>query len=136
MESLMPNVFTQISTGAVTLFSDAEKIIEADAAKVVNAVPSLGPELVKLVSDVKQGASDALGAAATIIGDGAAPLATGIENAAEASLAALTKGESMVLNPLITNVINLVVAQGTSALKAWALSAQASLSGVTVQSAE
>jgi hypothetical protein len=128
----MASVFTQIVNETITIFHEAEIEISKLETQVVNAVPAAATATATLAQDVRQGASDLLGAAGTILGDGAKPFALTLESSADAALAALTHGESALLNPLLNNVIDLLVETGAAALKAWALSTKGRLSGVQV----
>jgi hypothetical protein len=56
------NIISQIITGAKTVWNDIVADIESDAAKVKAALPaSAVPDFTATISDLKQGASDALG---------------------------------------------------------------------------
>jgi hypothetical protein len=123
----MSNIFTQIASDIVKDWDAAVLAIEGSEKKIVAAVPSLQPEISALTNDVKQGASDLLGAAGTFLGNGAKPLASGVEAAADAALAGLGSGAASVLDPIANNAINLIVSMGVSALQAWALEAKAKL---------
>lgn len=130
----MANIFSKIAHGVVAEWNAVESEIESLRAQVDKAVPTVAPLTAALTSDVKQGASDLLGAAGVLIGDGAKPLATGIETAADAALAALTKGGAVVLDPYLNSGIDFIVAMGANSLKAWALDAKARLSAVPTSS--
>jgi hypothetical protein len=123
-----PNIITQIITGVKTAWTDVENFIDGEAAKVVAVLPSSAvPGFNATISDLKQGASDALGTANTVITGGEPALVTAIEGALDTWLATATGGATLALNPLINSGLTDGAGLATSAVSAWLLKAQAAL---------
>lgn len=122
------NIIAKIVSGAVTLWTDIVNEIEGDAAKVKAALPASAiPAFDVTVSDLKQGASDALSAVTAGATSVAPGLVKGLEALADQELAVATNGLAVPLVPLVNTGIDNIAAAGIASLKAWALKAKASL---------
>ena len=83
-EQFGETVISKIASGVVTLWKDAEAIIDGDAAKVKAALPASAlPNFDAVVSDIKQGASDTLSLTTTATVAAAPALAKGLEALAD-----------------------------------------------------
>lgn len=122
------NIIAQIYSGVVKAWDTAVADIEADYAKVKAALPaSAAPGLAAVVSDIKQGASDAIGLGAAAATDAAPLITAGVEKLADSALATASNGLALPLVPLVNDGIDNIVALATNALNAWALKTKAGL---------
>jgi hypothetical protein len=128
------SIIQQIVTGVETLGKDAAAIwntvktdVENDVAAIKKVFPALAPEIDAVGSVVKQGASDALGIAATMLGDAQPAIISGTNAAADAALLALTGGAATPALPAFNGFIDGIEAQGVAALRSWALKQKAML---------
>lgn len=121
------NILSQIVTGAETVWNNIEKDVENDVAAVEKAFPAAATSVNALGSDVKQGASDALGIGATVLGAAQPAIVTGVNSAADAGLLALTGGAATPALPAVNGWIDGLVATGIATLQAWALKQKAAL---------
>jgi hypothetical protein len=128
------NIITQIWAGAVKDFDAAEAWIEGAAAKIKAVLPASATAFLdNIVSDVKQGASDALGSASTQAPATGGFIAKSVEQAADAELATLANGAALPLVPIVNSGIDDIVARGVQAFQAWALKAKAELAANSPQ---
>lgn len=107
--------------------------IEADVAKITGGNPAAQAAVAALASDVKQGASDALGVAGTMLGAAQPLIVNGAEAAANAALLALTGGKALPALPGVDGWLEGVANAGIDALKAWLLKQKAGMALVPVQ---
>ena len=128
------SVLDQIIKGVEGFGKDVENIwdnvvkeVEGDVATIEKAFPGTSTAVAALASAVKQGASDALGIGATILGDAQPAIITGVNAAADSALLALTGGAATPAIPAFNNWIDGVVNAGNAALQAWALKQKALL---------
>ncbi|HEX4197723.1 MAG TPA: hypothetical protein VHZ26_09790 [Caulobacteraceae bacterium] len=92
------------------------------------ALPSSAvPAFDATVSDIKQGASDALGLVGSGLTGAEPALVAGVETALDNALGVATGGESLPLNPLVNAGITNLASLATSAVSAWLLKQQAAL---------
>lgn len=130
------NIIAKIETGAVAVWNDIVNDIDADYSKVKAVLPaSAAAGLANVVSDIKQGASDALGALADGAPTAGAELTTGLENLADSALATASNGVALPLVPMVNKGIDDIVSKGTAALQAWALKVKAGLAPATAAAA-
>jgi hypothetical protein len=128
VEAVAGSVISKIASGAMTVWTDIENDIEADYAKVKAALPaSAQATLATTVTDVKQGASDAISyldsAASTVL----PALAKTGEAALDQALATNSNGVALPLVPLVNGGIDDIVSMLVSTAQAWGLKAKASL---------
>lgn len=121
------SIISQIATKAVTIWNDVVTDIDTDVAKIKAAWPAAGTVIDELGSDVKQGASDLIGAADSELNT-LAPVATSaVEGAADALLAKYSGGLALPLTGLTNDAIDKVSALIVSTANGWALKAKAAL---------
>jgi phage-related protein len=126
--SSTPSIIVQIVNGAKTAWSDIQAFIDGEAAKVQAALPSSAvPAFNTTVSDLKQGASDALGLVNGGLTGAEPALVAGVETALDNALGVATGGASLPLNPLVNAGITNLAGLATSAVSAWLLKQQAAL---------
>lgn len=124
----MSSIFSQIASGAVTVWNDISTALEADWAKVKAALGSEASVLKDTaLADIKQGASDLLSDASAGLTADEQGLITGAESLADKALLSLTGGFALPLVPATNAVIDGLVSKGVSALQAWALKQKAAL---------
>src|SRR5579872_1173358 len=122
MANALGTIIGKIVTGAETLWSNIVGEIEADAAKVKAALPASAiPNFDATVSDLKQGASDALGLASAGLTGGEPELVAGIEAALDGALVAGTNGAAVPLVPLVNQGMSNLAALATHTVNAWLL---------------
>jgi hypothetical protein len=122
------NIISQIITGAKTVWNDIVADIENDAAKVKAALPaSAVPDFNATISDLKQGASDALGLADAGLTGAEPALVAGLETALDNALGVATGGASLPLNPLVNAGLTNLATLATSTVNAWLLKQQAAM---------
>lgn len=122
------SILSKIVSGAVSLWNEIVTDIDADVAKVKAALPSSSiPGFEATISDIKQGASDALGAVAAGIKATTPAFISGIEALADTELTTQTNGVAVPLVPMTNKGIADIVNTGSAALQAWALKAAANL---------
>lgn len=136
------NIISAIVTEAETLGKEAGQIwdhvvqdVEADIAAVKKAFPAAATTVDQLASDVKQGASDALGIGATLLGEAQPAIVNGVNGAADAGLLALTGGKATPVLPAVNGWIDGLVATGIATLQAWALKQKSMLATAAVAAA-
>lgn len=118
------NIISQIWTGVVTTWDKAEAWIDTQVARVEAVLPGAASPI---ASDLKQLASDAVGAAAQAEATFEPALVTGIETLADAALTKVTGGLALPLVQMTNDGIANIAAKGQAAIQAWALKAQAAL---------
>lgn len=124
--SIISLIVSGLEKGAVTLWNDAESIINADVARVEAVLPaSAKPLFAASVSIVKQGASDALTMGAGLVAAGAPAAIASVEAAADALLAAYTGPVAPVLTLGANDLIDGVAAPLIAAVNAWVLKQKA-----------
>ena len=122
------SVISDIVSGAKKLWSEVVTDIEADAAKVRAALPSSAiPNFDAVVSEIKQGASNAISFTDSAFASSADRIAKALEPALDAELAALTNGAALPLVPLVNDGVDKLDAFAVSVAHAWALKAKAAL---------
>jgi hypothetical protein len=82
-----------------------------------------------VLSDLKQGASNAVALANTDLASYVSSVTSPLETALEAMLAKATNGVSIPFNPLITHSIDTIAAAVKAEVDAWATKTKASLAG-------
>lgn len=128
VEAVGETVIGKIASGAVKVWHEAEALIDADAQKVKNVLPASAlPGFDAVVSDIKQGASDALSTVVNGTGSAAPAFVKGLEGLADNALVAGTNGAALPLVPIVNEGIDKLAALGIAALQAWALKAKANL---------
>lgn len=132
----MTNIISDIVTGIENLPKEADALwnavetkVNADMAAVEKAFPAAAPTVAALATAVKQGASDALGMGATVLGEAQAPIITGVNTGADAALLALTGGAATPAIPAFNGWIDGIMNTGIAALRSWALHQKALLAG-------
>lgn len=108
-------------------FSQAAAQAAAWASTLIAHDPVLSTTASAVLSDVKQGASNAVEMADTALGAIIGPATLATETALEAALAAATKGASVPFNPLISDGIDRIASAVKAEADAWALRTKASL---------
>jgi hypothetical protein len=127
-ETLTMNIIAKIAAGAVTLWRDIESAIEADAAKVRAALPASSlPNFDAAVASLKQGASDALGAADGSLAAAAPDLTKGIDALVDSALATLTNGLATPLVPIVNLGLDQLESLTVNAVRARILKAKADM---------
>lgn len=122
------SIIAQIFNGAVTVWDDVKADIEKDAAKIEAVLGGASsPGVAAVVTDIKQGASDALSTASAMVATYEPKFVTGLEALADAALSTYTGGLALPLVALTNEGIEKLSAAGASALQAWALKAKAAL---------
>lgn len=120
------NIIAGIFNGAVAVWALVEKEIEADFAKVKAALPaSAQPDVAAMQSELKQAASNALGALETSAMVYAPTATKAIEGIFDNALAALTGGVSVPLNPLLNSGIEQIEGHLVAAIRAKSIKAKA-----------
>jgi hypothetical protein len=121
------NIIAGIFNGAVAVWGDIVTEIEKDFAKVKSVLPaSAQPDVAAMQSELKQAASNALGALETSALVYAPAATKAIEGVCDNALAALTGGLSVPLNPLLNSGIEQIEGHLVAAIRAWSLKAKAS----------
>lgn len=115
------SILVQIWNTGVKDFETAEAWIETNVERVEAVLPGAAP----IVADLKQAASDAMGAVAAGSVTYEPALVTGMETLADAAIDTEAGPYAQPLNKLANDAILAVVAKGTAALQAWALKKQA-----------
>ena len=123
MATAKPNILTEIWTDAEKVWSSIATTIEGDVARVEAVLPGAAP----VVADIKQAASDALGAVATAEATYEPTLVSALEGLADAALTKVTGGLALPLVPLTNSGIQDIANLGQKWFQAWALKTQASL---------
>ena len=98
----------------------AQSIVHHDATTTTTAAA--------LLSDVKQGASNAVDMADSALSAYILPAAAGVEALLETALASVTKGASIPFNPLISDGIDRIANAIKAEADAWALKTKGTLS--------
>jgi hypothetical protein len=120
------SILTQLFKGQIT-FSQAATQIETWGANIISKDATLKTAVTAVVSDVKQGASNAIDMADSALGQYIQPATAATEAALEGALSAITKGASLPFNPLITDGIDTIANAVKAEADAWALKTKASL---------
>ena len=120
------SILTQLFKGQIT-FSQAATQIETWGASIISKDATLKTAVAAVVSDVKQGASNAVDMADSALGQYIQPAAAATEAALEGALSAITKGASLPFNALITDGIDTIANAVKAEADAWALKTKASL---------
>ncbi len=122
------NIIAQIAHGIATAWQEVETAIEADAAKVKAALPASAlPGFDAAVTDLKQGASDALSAAQGSLSAVAPDLTKGIEALVDSAVVTLTNGAATPLVPIVNMGLDEIEALALNAIKAKFLSVKAGM---------
>lgn len=130
MTSIIAKIVTDVENfgkEADGVWQKVETDVATDVAAVKKAFPAIAPEIDDLASQVKQGASDALGTAGAILGAAQPAIVTGANAAADSALLALTGGAATPAIPAFNNLIDGILNTGISTLQAWALKQKASI---------
>jgi hypothetical protein len=128
IESAAGSVISKIASGALTVWDDIEGVIDADAAKISKTLPaSAQTTLAATVSDVKQGASDAISMLTTAGAAVLPTLAKDGEAVLDQALATYSNGVALPLVPMVNAGIDDIVSMAVAAAQAWGLKAKASL---------
>jgi iron uptake system EfeUOB component EfeO/EfeM len=128
IESAAGSVISKIASGALTVWDDIEGVIDADAAKISKTLPaSAQTTLAATVSDVKQGASDAISMLTTAGAAVLPTLAKDGEAVLDQALATYSNGVALPLVPMVNAGIDEIVGMAVAAAQAWGLKAKASL---------
>lgn len=120
------SILTDLAEGKIT-FSQAAAEALGWSEKIIAADPVLTNAASAVLADVKQGASNAVGALDTAIGAAVLPASKAVEAALDASLASLTKGVSIPFNGFVNDGIDQMAAAIKAEADAWSLKAKAAL---------
>ncbi len=123
------SIITGIWTRAVTDWKEAVTWVDDKVAAIEKAWPGSTAAIAGVVSDIKRGASDAIGAADTALSTVAPEMTTALEGAADAALVKYTGGLALPLVGLTNDAINKIEQVGVATLNGWALNARATLAG-------
>ena len=108
-------------------FSQAASEAAAWAQSLITHDASLTNSAGAILSDVKQGASNAVEAADSALASHYDAIVTGTEAVLEGALAKATGGASVAFNPFISDGISRFAAAARSQVDAWELQAKAKL---------
>ncbi len=114
-----------------TAASEASTWVSQIVAKDANLSGSMGVVL----SDLKQGASNAIALAETDLAAYVSSVTSPLETALEGMLAKITGGASIPFNPLITHSIDTIAAAVKAEVDAWATKTKANLAGAPATTA-
>jgi hypothetical protein len=123
----MTSIITDIWNDVVKDFDTAEAWIDTQVQKVEAVFPAATATINALGSDVKQGASDAIGAVDSALDAAAGPTTTAVEAAADALLTKYTGGLALPLTGLTNDGILKIANLIKSTADSWTLKAQAAL---------
>ena len=108
-----------------TAAAEAGQWVSQVVAKDATLAGSMGTVL----SDLKQGASNAVALAETDLATYVSSVTSPLETALEAMLSKITGGASIPFNPLITHSIDTIAAAVKAEVDAWATKTKANLAG-------
>lgn len=121
------SIFSGLAGGKLT-WSQAQTEIESAGAKVFSSLPtSAQSSVTQAISDVKQGASNALAAADTLLGPAISTGATVVEGALDSLIAAYTGGLAVPLTAGVNDGVTALANGLKSAIDARLLQHQAAL---------
>lgn len=122
------SVFSKVIHGVVTVWDDAEAAVDNLYSAIKSILPaSAQAQLAADVAEVKQAASDGLGALAVVIGPDEQALVAGLEGVMNVYLTAKTGGLAIPLEKFADQGLNMAGALGANTLTSWLLSAKAAL---------
>lgn len=120
------SILTDLLERKIT-FGQAAQEAAAWASSLISHDPVLSSTASAVLSDVKQGASNAVDMADTAIGVAIVPAAKAAEAALDAALSSVTKGASVAFNPFVNDGIDRMAAAIKAEADAWALKVKAQL---------
>lgn len=120
------SILTELLEKKIT-FSQAAQKAAGWAQAIVAHDPTLSGTANAVLSDVKQGASNAVDIADSALSASIMPAAKGVESLLENALSAATKGVTVPFNPLISDGIDRIADAIKAEADAWALKAKATL---------
>lgn len=123
----MTSILTQICNDVVQDFDVAEAWVNTRVQKIEAAWPASKATITALGNDVKQGASDAIGALDSALDVASGPTATAVEAAADALLVKYTGGLALPLTGLTNDGILKIAGLIKATADSWTLKVQAEL---------
>ena len=128
------SILSELLKKKITFGQAAEKAA-GWVTSVVGQNAAVSASAGQLLSDVKQGASNAVAAADGALADHYAELVTGGEALLEGALAKATGGVTVPFNPLISDGIDNIAAMLKAAADAWALKTKSELAAPATKAA-
>jgi hypothetical protein len=120
------SILNDLLKGKIT-FKTAATEAATWVSQIVGRDANLAGAMGTVLSDLKQGASNAVALAETDLGGYIASVTSPLETALEAMLAKATGGASLPFNPLITHSIDTIAAAVKAEVDAWATKTKAGL---------
>ena len=122
------SILNDLLKGRIT-FATAASEAATWVSQIVAKDAALAGSMGVVLSDLKQGASNAVALAETDLGAYIGSVTVPLETALETMLAKATNGVSIPFNPLITHAIDTIAAAVKAEVDAWATKTKASLAG-------
>ena len=122
------SILNDLLKGRIT-FATAASEASTWVSQIVAKDATLASSMGVVLSDLKQGASNAVALAETDLGSYIGSVTVPLETALETMLSKATNGVSIPFNPLITHAIDTIAGAVKSEVDAWATKTKASLAG-------